>query len=36
MVKEIKTEDKISDSRIIINENFKELEERVTKLEQSE
>ncbi len=33
MIKEIKGTDKISDSRILINDNFKELEERLKKIE---
>lgn len=35
MIKEIKGEDKISDSRILINENFKELDERMKKIEEN-
>ena len=33
MIKEIKGTDKISDSRVVINDNFKDLDERVKKIE---
>lgn len=34
MIKEIKGTDIINDSRILINENFKELDERLRKIEE--
>ncbi|MDP3785373.1 MAG: hypothetical protein Q8R12_04950 [bacterium] len=33
MIKEIKPTDKIGDSRVLINVNFKELDERLKKVE---
>lgn len=34
MIKEIKATNKVSDSRILINDNFKELDRRLKKLEE--
>ena len=34
MIKEIKGTDKISDSRLVINDNFKDLDERLKKIEE--
>jgi len=34
MIKEIKPTDKIKDSRVLINDNFKQLDERLKKLEE--
>ena len=33
MIKEIKLTDKIGDARVLVNDNFKELDERLKKIE---